>query len=418
MFLAFVSLVLATLVWVLGLVDSFGKPSVAPTLSLEQQELSLLAQPKVPELLQPLVVGDDPGAALLRTLRETPLDRLDDRQVLLFTALEQDEAYQESLRQVVVGQPDLIPLQQALNGTKAPGQDRSELLALAPDPLIRSVVCRALGGSPADCVDSAQASAAARRLVFSEVFPLATLILGGLLLFRHGFLLLRRCLPPWPPLVSAPLSPLDMVLLVAGGFVVLGEVLVPLLIAPFTAWVSRGMTPALMQGGTVLLGYAALAVPPLLILRQQLSQCDQETPPSGGWLQWQIRPINSALLQGARGWLMVMPPEVVTGWLVSRWIGGEGGLHPGRMPAAARAPGGWGERRHQLKGDRRHGQPDGDVQQDRVQARVALEPLLGAERGRLLRREGRQGDQDHAMTSWIGSAPSVPTSFSSRPLKK
>ena len=328
MFLAFVSLVLATLVWVLGLVDSFGKPSVAPALSLEQQELSLLAQPKVPELLQPLVVGDDPGAALLRTLRETPLDRLDDRQVLLFTALEQDEVYQESLRQVVVGRPDLIPLQQALNGTQAPGLDRSELLALAPDPLIRSVVCRALGGSPADCVDSAQASAAARRLVFSEVFPLATLILGGLLLFRHGFLLLRRCLPPWPPLVSAPLSPLDMVLLVAGGFVVLGEVLVPLLIAPFTAWLSRGMTPALMQGVTVLLGYVALAVPPLLILRQQLSQCDQEVPPPGGWLQWQIRPITSALLQGARGWLMVMPPVVLTGWLVSRWIGDQGGSNP------------------------------------------------------------------------------------------
>ena len=64
-FLAFVSLVLATLVWILGLVDSFGKPSVAPALSLEQKELSLLAQSKVPEPLQPLVVGDDPAAALL-----------------------------------------------------------------------------------------------------------------------------------------------------------------------------------------------------------------------------------------------------------------------------------------------------------------------------------------------------------------
>ena len=327
-FLAFVSLVLATLVWILGLVDSFGKPSVAPALSLEQQELSLLAQPNIPEPLRLLVVGEDPAASLLDTLRDTPLDRLDERQLLLFTALEQDEAYRASLRQVTLSQPELIPLQQALLGNDGPEQDRSELLALAPDPLIRRVVCSALGGSPADCVDSAPASAAARRLVFSEVFPLAALILGGLLLVRHGWLLLRRRLPSWPPLVSAPLSPLDMVLLVAGGFVVLGEVLVPLLIAPFTAWVSRGMAPALMQGVTVLVGYAALAVPPLLILRQQLSQCDQEAPPSGGWLQWQARPISSALLQGARGWLMVMPPVVLSGWLVSRWIGDQGGSNP------------------------------------------------------------------------------------------
>ena len=328
MFLAFVSLVLATLVWILGLVDSFGKPSVAPALSLEQQELSLLAQSKVPEPLQPLVVGDDPAAALLRTLRDTPLDRLDDRQILLFTALEQEEDYKQSLRQVTVGQPQLIPLQQALNGTNAPELERSELLALAPDPLTRSVVCSALGGPPSDCVDPAPASAAARRLIFSEVFPLAALILGGRLLLRHGWQLLGRRLPPWPPLVSAPLGPLDMVLLVAGGFVVLGEVLVPLLIAPFTGWLSRDLSPALMQGVTVFFGYVALAVPPLLILRQQLSQCDQEALPPGGWLQWQARPIPLAFLQGGRGWLMVMPPVVMSGWLVSRWIGEQGGSNP------------------------------------------------------------------------------------------
>ncbi|MBL6797706.1 MAG: CPBP family intramembrane metalloprotease [Synechococcus sp. BS307-5m-G39] len=327
-FLAFVSLVLATLVWILGLVDSFGKPSVAPALSLEQQELSLLAQPKVPGSLQPLVVGDDPAGALLRTLRDTPLDRLDDRQILLFTALEQEEDYKQSLRQVTVGQPELIPLQQALNGNNSPGLERSELLALAPDPLIRTVACSALGGPPADCVDQTTASAAARRLIFSEVFPLAALILGGLLLLRHGWQLLGRRLPPWPPLVSAPLGPLDMILLVAGGFVVLGEVLVPLLIAPFTGWLSRDMSPALMQGVTVLFGYAALAIPPLLILRQQLSQCDQEALPPGGWLQWQARPIPLAFLQGARGWLMVMPPVVMSGWLVSRWIGDQGGSNP------------------------------------------------------------------------------------------
>ena len=48
MLLALLSLVLATTVWVLGLVDSVSKPSVAPALSLEQQELALLAEPKVP----------------------------------------------------------------------------------------------------------------------------------------------------------------------------------------------------------------------------------------------------------------------------------------------------------------------------------------------------------------------------------
>ena len=87
MLLALLSLVLATTVWVLGLVDSVSKPSVAPALSLEQQELALLAEPKVPVPLQSLLVGADPSAALLISLRQTPLDRLDERQRLLFAAL-------------------------------------------------------------------------------------------------------------------------------------------------------------------------------------------------------------------------------------------------------------------------------------------------------------------------------------------
>ena len=61
--------------------------------------------------------------------------------------------------------------------------------------------------------------------MISELLPLLALLLGGLLLIRHLWLLFRRRLAPWPALVAPPLAPLDMVLLVAGGFVVLGEVL-------------------------------------------------------------------------------------------------------------------------------------------------------------------------------------------------
>ena len=54
------------------------------------------------------------------------------------------------------------------------------------------------------------------------------------------------------------------------------------------------------------------------------------------------------------------------------------------------------------------------LQQHRVKPGVELSPLLRAKGGLL----GREDQSDHAMTSWIGSAPSVPTSFWSSPLKK
>ena len=329
--LALLSLLLATFFWVVGLVDSFAKPSVAPALSLEQQELTLLAEPQVPAPLRPLLLGVDASEALLNSLRQSPLERLDDRQKLLFTALETEPDHRTSLQQLDLESVDLLPLQRALakgGDRRISADERSRLLSLSPDPLIRRLACQALGGDPEICFDRASATSAARRLVVSEVLPLLSLLLGGLLLLRHLWLLLRRRLPPWPALLAPPLGVLDMVLLVAGGFVVLGEVLLPLLVIPLSSALTRGFSAPLTQGVNVFFGYLALALPPLLILRQQLGELDRAQRPQDGWLQWRLQPPGSALLQGARAWLMVLPPVVLTGWLITRLIGDQGGSNP------------------------------------------------------------------------------------------
>ena len=329
--LALLSLLLATFFWVVGLVDSFAKPSVAPALSLEQQELTLLAEPQVPAPLRPLLLGVDASEALLNSLRQSPLERLDDRQKLLFTALETEPDHRTSLQQLDLESVDLLPLQRALakgGDRRISADERSRLLSLSPDPLIRRLACQALGGDPEKCLDRASATRAARRLVVSEVLPLLSLLLGGLLLLRHLWLLLRRRLPPWPALLAPPLGVLDMVLLVAGGFVVLGEVLLPLLVIPLSSALTRGFSAPLTQGVNVFFGYLALALPPLLILCQQLGELDRGQRPQDGWLQWRLQPPGSALLQGARAWLMVLPPVVLTGWLITRLIGDQGGSNP------------------------------------------------------------------------------------------
>ena len=111
MLLAILSLVLATTIWALGLVDSFAKPSVAPALSLEQQELTLLAEPQIPPPLRPLLLGTDASDSLLNSLRQIPLERLDDRQKILFTALETDPDHRRSLQQLDLDSSDLLQLQ-------------------------------------------------------------------------------------------------------------------------------------------------------------------------------------------------------------------------------------------------------------------------------------------------------------------
>jgi membrane protease YdiL (CAAX protease family) len=343
-FLAVLSLLLAVTVWVVGLMDSLGRPSVAPALSQQQQEMALLAGPALPEPVRPLLVGADPAQVLLESLQEIPLDRLDDRQRLLLAALETDAEQQQRLLAAPLGGAALNPLQRAL----ADDSDRTSLssaerrlLEVAPaDPLLRQVSCLALGGTAQECQQPAVARSTARRLLLAELLPLLALLLGVGLLLRHLWLLWRRDLPRWPRLQGLPLSLIDMVLLVAGGFVVLGEVLLPLVVSPLTSWITRDLRGPLSQAAAVVVGYSALALPPLLIIKQQLGGLDCREAPEGGWLQWRLQPVSQGLVQGGRAWLMVMPPVALTGWLMGRLLGDQGGSNP-LLELVLRSRDGW-----------------------------------------------------------------------------
>ncbi len=333
--LALIALLLAISVWVMGLLDSLSRDSVAPALSLQQQEKALLAQQVLAPQLRPLLAGDDPAVQLREALLGVPLERLDERQRLMLAALTTDPAQRQSALAVPFQSLRYGDLQRALR-QHTPGQplaaSSDQLLQdSAFDPLLRRLSCEALGGTPDHCVDPADvaaASAASGQLLLAELLPIGALLLGGLLLLRHGWLAVRGQLPSLPPLQGPLLSPEDMAILVAGGFVLLGEVMAPVLVSPLLALLAQGQTGALRQAVDVLLGYVILALPPLVILRFQLQGLPAEARPVGGWLQWRLSPVLPALLQGVRGWLMVMPPVVLTGWLMTRIVGDQGGSNP------------------------------------------------------------------------------------------
>ncbi len=331
--LALLALVLAVAVWVVALVDSLNRPSVTATLSLQQQEMALLAEPAVPVQVRPLLVGTDPQQTLRKALSDIPLVQLDDRQRLTLAALTPipDE------RSAVLGEPpasaSLIPLQDALlarsgGPPELTAAEQRLLVSLDGDPLLMQLSCRAFGGRESDCVDRSLSQTMALRLLLSSGLPALALLVGSGLLLRHLWLLVRRSMQPWPALIAMPLSLTDMVLLVAGGFVLLGEVLAPVIVSPLSAALTRGVESPLSEALTVLIGYATLAVPPLLILWQQMKSVGAVKPPVDGWLQWRFRPWGSAFLKGGRGWLMVMPPVILTAWLIGTLVGDQGGSNP------------------------------------------------------------------------------------------
>ena len=321
--------------WVWSLTASLSRDSVAPALSLQQQEKAVLAAPALPPSLQPVLAGVDPSEQLLKTLLEVPLDRLDDRQRLLLAALTRDQAERVAALALPLETQDLEPLQRAL-ATAEPSttlSDAHEQLLQNPalDPLLRQLSCEALGGSRDRCTtpeDAVAAVGASQRLLLAQLFPIGALLIGVVLLLRDLWMRWRRALPAWPPLLGPLLSPVEITILVAGGFVLLGGVVLPVLVSPVIEVLFLGQPGGLGQAIGVLLSYITMAIPPLVILRSQLGALPDDNVPDGGWLQWRLQPWGRALLQGGRGWLMVMPPVVFTGWLMGRLVGDPGGSNP------------------------------------------------------------------------------------------
>ena len=178
---------MAAYIWLLGLQQSLSRPSVAPTLNLQQQEAMLLAEPALPQSMRALLLGgEDPRSVLERSLEQIPEATRSPRQRQLMALLAEPST---------------------------PDQDSSA----ADDPLLQRLRCEARGGSTAQCSDSDLAQAAAIRLASSALLPLLIAFAGILLLLLQGWRLWRGRVAPWPELRGPCLTLLDMALLVAGA---------------------------------------------------------------------------------------------------------------------------------------------------------------------------------------------------------
>ena len=283
----------------MGLSDSLSRKSVAPVLTLQQQELTVLAEPAMPASLRPLLATPDPKTTLLK-------------------ALEASSEEQRSPRQ-----KRLLGL---LRGELAPEGDT--ISVEVADPLLDQLVCEVSATDPLACINAPASSQALLRLLISALLPLLTAGLGLILLLVKGYQGLRRRLPEAPPLQGPALTLIDMALLVAGGFVVVSSIAVPLIAQPLLLALPEALTSPRREGVSVVFTYALMALPSLLILRRQLTALRRDDRPVDGWLQWRIQPVVSAIRQALSGWLMITPVVMLAGWLLVKVFGDPGGSNP------------------------------------------------------------------------------------------
>jgi uncharacterized protein len=337
--LALVSLALSLLLWLNGLIDSLSRPSVGNDLNRRQLELAVLAEPQLSGPLQPLLAGRNPVKTLEEAIR-TELNQAQEgggdpdldlqlEQALLLSHLGQTQQADALLRQLASGDDARAALAQALReaaDTPARGE-RQRLIATIPEGgLLRQWSCEALLGNQA-CGAAAARRQAAGQLLAVTVLPVLLLLLGIAALLRELWLNWRGKAAEAPTLQGPLLSGLDAVLLIAGGFVVIGELLTPLLVAPLVGGVLQQLAIAspLREGLTVVCLYLALMAGPLAILALMLRG---QSEAAGMPLQFRWLPLSRSLRQALKGFLMVLPLVSLVGWLQAQLWGDPGGSNP------------------------------------------------------------------------------------------
>ena len=335
--LALLSLSLSLLLWLNGLVGSLERPSVGDALSLRQLELTALAAEALPDPPRSALFGGDARAALSRELRAqitaaaTPAPAALRLELALLERGGDPGAVARRLRdlELTVDAPRR-PLLAALQGGQSfdPALQAPLLAPWNPSPMLRQLVCEQLGGAEGGCPASAGAPRLLLQWAVVTLLPLPLLLLGIGLLLRQVWLVCRGRLGEPPPLIGPPLDLVDVTLLIAGGFVLVGEVLLPQLLQ---GWLVAGLAAlslggALEQGVQVLLLYLLLMGAPLAILVALLA--GRGAPPPGGWLQWRWRPPLSALTLAVSSVLMVLPVVALSGWLIEHFWPDAGGSNP------------------------------------------------------------------------------------------
>ena len=327
--IALFSLLLTFLIWQKGLQESFDRPSVAPRISLIQSEMAVSASSSVPEEIKNVFFGPDPQDKLYKALKSIPFEQMEDRQRLLMALLESSENEQRIILNKDFKDKNFQLVKTSLLDKKN-GEEIEKIFKFKEielDPFLYQITCSQLTSSRKICVNKSYNSLTAFRLLLSQALPFLASIVGVVLLVKESFNLIRKKNIAWPKNISPPLSIIDMILLIAGGFVVVGEVAFPAIVVPIIDLLFNNVSPPLKESLRVLFGYASMTLVPLLIIRYQLGGI-VSTKIEGGWLQWKIKPIREAIFKSISGWLMIMPVVLLVGWITNEVFGDQGGSNP------------------------------------------------------------------------------------------
>ncbi len=330
--LAFISLVITFFVWQQGLRDSLNRPSVSFDISQKEQEIAALASQSIPENLKKFFIINNPINQINISLSEVPFDELTERNKLIriISTELNDPIFFENISKDFVNKNFKLLVddieKKSNNNSYNPNSKKFDLFK--GDKFLYHLLSQKF-----DFDDSSLITKSFSRKMFLKILairsiPLLTIILGSILALKTlwNTIFLKKFI--WKEVKSLDLKLIDMILLIAGGFVVLGEVLSPLFSISLVELFSKNISSELSQSLKIFFGYLFMAIPPLGIVYYQIKSLNGKFTLKKDYLQFNFLPIKYSITQGVKGWLTIVPFVLLISLIMNSLIDNQNGSNP------------------------------------------------------------------------------------------
>jgi len=328
--LAILSLIITFFVWQQGLKDSLERPSVVFDISQKEIEITELALPSIPKDLKKIFT-DNPSQDMRFALSKFGFEELTERSKLISIILmnENDEINSELVNEFdsQIYKNAIIKI---IEGNLDKSFKPSEMFfnEFSNDRYLYYLLRKNFGYEETQAISKRTSQIMFFKLIVIRFIPLLTVLIGSSLLLKNLWQILKSKSIKWKEITPLKLDLVDMVLLIAGGFVVLGEVFSPLLSITIINFFSKDLSSDISQSLKIFFGYIFMTIPPLLIVFNQIKSIDNEFILKNDYLQFNFRPITKGLLDGVKGWIMIIPIVLLTSLIMNYFVDNQRGSNP------------------------------------------------------------------------------------------
>ena len=329
--LVVISLTITFFVWLQGLRDSLYRPSVGFDISQKEKEITELAMPAIPIKLKNLI-SNDPIKEIKTSLSEISFDELTERNKLIWLICCSNNDI--NVNSEYLNSFDKNSYKLVAENLKKSSIDSSYKLddnlieLFKEDRFLFHLLSKRFDFDESQLITNSFSKKMFLKIIVIRLIPLLTIVIGSLLVLRTLWSVVTSRKIGWKEFKPLDLDLLDMVLLISGGFVVLGEVISPLFSITLVELVASDLSLELIQSLKIFFGYLFMAVPPLLIVYYQIKTFDNEFIFKKDYFQFNFLPIKDSIFQGFKGFLMIIPFVLMVSLIMNLLIENQNGSNP------------------------------------------------------------------------------------------